>query len=161
MRLSAYRGRRRRGWPPWTTLRRIRRGHSSPPRELGRRRWEAPQKIGVQGDHSLRPRPLPCCPPPNFGAPRRFLRASDPATRKGGRRRGCAAPVDPYLARKVTGQAGLRQRVREDDAIALRLQGVNGAAPGPGGLALLVVGWPELAVGRAIVEHMIGNDEHG
>src|SRR5262249_52554162 len=42
----------------------------------------------------------------------------------------------------------------EDDAVALRLKRMNGAAPCPGGLALLVVVRPERAIGRAVVKHV-------
>src|SRR4029453_14409834 len=37
------------GLPPWTTLNRIPRGHSGPPRDRGFRLRESPQKIRVQG----------------------------------------------------------------------------------------------------------------
>src|SRR5215510_9605199 len=160
MRLSAYRGRRRRGWPPWTTLRRIRRGHSSPPRELGRRRWEAPQKIGSRGTIPSVPALSPVAHP-QTSEPRVASCALRIRPRgKAGGGGGVLLPWTRILLGKSPVRLGSGSGF-EDDAIALRLQGVNGAAPGPGGLALRVVGWPELAVGRAIVEHMIGNDEHG
>src|SRR5215468_4135603 len=61
-------GRGGRGCPPWTTLSRPPRGHSAEPRNRARA-FDNTQKIRVQGEHPLPPRPLRCCPPPNFGAP--------------------------------------------------------------------------------------------
>src|SRR5213594_3516354 len=42
-------------FPPRTTPRRIRLGHSGPPRDVGWRRWEAPQKIRARGGNPPTP----------------------------------------------------------------------------------------------------------
>ena len=79
------------GLPPWTTLNRIPRGHSGPPRDVGFWLRESPQKIRVQGGRPptdttapdrLRPRSREIRPTPStlnvFGSVTRSHRHHDP-----------------------------------------------------------------------------------